>query len=132
MDKTGIKLNHIALYVNDLEKMKLFYEKYFDAKPNEMYHNPKTSLKTYFLEFGNECRIEIMTKDNLANIAKEVNNTGYIHIAFSVGSKNKVDELTKMLENDGYKVLSYPRATGDGYYESCVLDPENNQIEIVE
>jgi len=131
MDKSGIKLNHIALYVNDLEGMKSFYEKYFDAKSNEMYHNPKTGLKTYFLEFGNGCRIEIMTKDNLTNTIKEINNTGYIHIAFSAGSKDKVDELTKLLENDGYKVLSYPRTTGDGYYESCVLDPENNQIEIV-
>ena len=140
MNKTGIKLNHIALYVNNLEKMKSFYEKYFNAnsatkfqaKPNEMYHNQKTGLKTYFLEFGNDCRIEIMTKENLTNIKKEINSTGYIHIAFSLGSKERVDELTRLLENDGYKVLSYPRTTGDGYYESCVLDPENNQIEIVE
>jgi len=127
-----MKINHIALYVNDLEKIKAFYEKYFNAKPNEMYHNQKTGLKTYFLEFGNECRVEIMTKENLNDIKKEANNTGYIHIAFCVGSKDKVDELTKQIENDGYKVISQPRTTGDGYYESCVVDPENNQIEIVE
>jgi len=127
-----MKLNHIALYVNDLEKMKLFYEKYFNAKANKMYHNPKTGLKTYFLEFSGSCRIEIMNKENLNNITKELNNAGYIHIAFSVGGKNKVDELTKLLENDGYKIISKPRTTGDGYYESCIIDPEDNQIEIVE
>ena len=125
-------INHIALYVNDLERMKLFYEKYFNAKSNNMYHNQKTGLKTYFLEFNNGCRIEIMTKENLNKVTKELNNIGYIHIAFSVGSKEKVDELTKIFESDGYKVISQPRITGDGYYESCIIDPENNQIEIVE
>jgi len=127
-----MELNHIALYVNNLEKMKLFYEKYFNAKANKMYHNPKTGLKTYFLEFNSSCRIEIMNKENLNNITKELNNVGYIHIAFSVGGKNKVDELTELLENDGYKIISRPRTTGDGYYESCIIDPEGNQIEIVE
>jgi lactoylglutathione lyase len=106
-----IKLNHIALYVNNLEKMRLFYEMYFNAKASKIYHNPKTGLKTYFLEFSDSCRIEIMTKDNLSNIAKELNNVGYIHIAFSVGSKDKVDELTKSLESDGYKIISNPRTT---------------------
>ena len=127
-----MKINHIALYVNDLEKMKEFYEKHFNAKSNKMYHNQNTGLKTYFLEFDNECRIEIMTRENLNNIKKEANNTGYIHLAFSVGSKDTVNELTKQLENDGYKIISRPRITGDGYYESCIFDPENNQIEIVE
>ena len=127
-----MKINHVALYVNDLEKMKTFYEKYFNAKSNKMYHNQNTGLKTYFLEFDNGCRIEIMTRENLNNIKKEANNTGYIHLAFSVGSKDTVNELTKQLENDGYKIISRPRITGDGYYESCIFDPENNQIEIVE
>jgi lactoylglutathione lyase len=75
--------------------------------------------------------IEIMTKENLNNRAKELNAIGYMHIAFTVGNKNNVDELTKKLKNDGYKIISMPRITGDGYYESCILDPENNQIEIV-
>ncbi len=127
-----MKINHIALYVNDLEKMKSFYEKYFLAQSNDMYHNPGTGLKTYFLTFENsECRLEIMKREHLINIPKELNNTGYIHISFSTGSREKVDELTKRLENDGYKVISQPRITGDGYYESGILDPENNQIEIV-
>jgi lactoylglutathione lyase len=127
-----MKINHIALYVNDLENMKLFYEKYFNAKPNKLYYNQKTGLKTYFLEFNGECRIEIMAKENLNNIKKEINNVGYIHLALNTGSKDKVNEITKQLENDGYKILSYPRTTGDGYYESCIIDPENNIIEIVE
>jgi lactoylglutathione lyase len=75
-----MRINHIALYVNNLEKMKLFYEKYFNAKPNKMYHNQKTGLKTYFLEFKGECLIEIMSKENLNNIIKDINNMGYIHI----------------------------------------------------
>jgi len=132
MPRATSKINHIALYVNDLERMRLFYEKYFNAKANEMYHNPKTSLKTYFLEFEGSCRIEIMTRENLNNVAKELNDVGYIHIAFSVGSKDRVDELTELLENDGYKIISKPRTTGDGYYESCIFDPEGNQVEIVE
>jgi len=127
-----MKINHVALYVNDLEKIKIYYEKYFDAKSNKMYYNQKTGLKTYFLEFNNGCRLEIMTKDKLNNNKKELNDIGYIHIAFSVGSKDKVNELTKRLENDGYKIISQPRITGDGYYESCVIDPEDNQIEITE
>ena len=97
-----------------------------------MYHNPKTGLKTYFLSFDNGCRMEIMSKENLNDEKKETNNTGYIHVAFSAGGKNEVDKLTAQLENDGYKILSHPRTTGDGYYESCILDPENNQVEIVE
>ncbi len=120
------------MYVTDLEKIKSFYEKYFLAKSNNLYHNPQTGLKTYFLTFDNsECRLEIMTKENLINVPEELNNAGYIHIAFSVGSKEKVDELTRQLENDGYQIVSQPRTTGDGYYESCIMDPENNQIEIV-
>jgi lactoylglutathione lyase len=127
-----MKINHIALYVKDLEKMKEFYEKYFNAKPNKMYHNQKTGLKTYFLEFENDSRLEIMTKENLNCIVKDPNNIGYIHVSFSVGSKDNVNKLTKQLESDGYKIISQPRITGDGYYESCISDPENNQIEIVE
>ncbi len=73
-----MKINHIALYVKDLEGMKAFYEKYFNAKSNKMYHNPKTGLKTYFLSFDNGCRMEIMSKENLNDEKKETNNAGYI------------------------------------------------------
>jgi len=126
-----MKIDHIALYVNDLEKMRVFYEKYFNAKVSTIYRNAKTGLKTYFLEFDNGSRIEIMTKESLNNITKELDNVGYIHIAFSVGSKDKVDELTKQFKDDGYKIINQPRITGDGYYESSIIDSEGNQIEIV-
>lgn len=124
-----MNIEHIALYVMDLEKTREFYIKYFDAVSNEMYHNVKTGFKSYFLSFSSGARLEIMNKpDILEN--ENVCRFGYAHFAFSVGSKEKVDELTKRLKADGYCVVSGPRMTGDGYYESCVLDNEGNRIEI--
>lgn len=127
-----MKINHIALYTNDLEKLKRFYEKYFNAKANDIYHNPTTGLKTYFLSFEDGARLEIMTRLNIEQIEQPLIHNGYIHLAFSAGSKQKVDELTNILKQDGYTVISEPRTTGDGYYESCILDPDGNQVEIVE
>lgn len=124
-------IDHVAIYVNDLEKTKEFFEKFFNANSNEMYHNKNTGLKTYFLSFENGARLEIMTRPNMKESEKELIQTGLIHLAFKVGSKEKVDILTEKLAQAGYKVLSGPRTTGDGYYESCILGPENNQIEIV-
>lgn len=125
-----MKIDHLAMYVNDLETAKDFFIKYFGAKANDLYHNPKTSLKTYFLSFDDGSRLEIMTRDDLVDSKKELTRTGYIHLAFAVSSKEKVDEITKKLKKDGYEVLSGPRTTGDGYYESSVLGFEGNQIEI--
>ncbi|WP_270426710.1 VOC family protein [Fusobacterium mortiferum] len=124
-------IEHVAIYVNDLEENKRFYEKYFNGKSNDMYHNKNTGLKTYFLSFENGARLEIMTRPNLEDKEKSLLQTGLIHLAFKVGSKEKVDMLTEKLAQAGYKILSGPRTTGDGYYESCILGPENNQIEIV-
>ncbi len=81
-----------------------------------------------FFEGGS--RLEIMNKPDMEDVKKTLNRTGLIHIAFSVGSKEKVDELTMKLEEAGYPVDSGPRTTGDGYYESCVVAIEENQIEI--
>ena len=125
-----MKIEHVALYVNDLEKARDFFTKYFGGKSNDGYHNKTTGFRSYFISFDDGSRLEIMTRPNLADTAKEVNRTGFIHLAFSVGSKEKVDQLTARLKNDGYEVLSGPRTTGDGYYESCILGFENNQIEI--
>lgn len=127
-----MKIDHVALYVKDLELIRKFYETYFGAKSNSKYYNPKTGLQTYFLTFDDSCRIEIMNKPEIADIDKTLLYSGYTHLAFNLGSKIKVDQLTITLQQDGYKVISEPRTTGDGYYESCVLDPENNRIEIVE
>jgi len=125
-----MKIEHIALYVNDLEKAKDFFTKYFGGKSNDVYHNKKTDFRSYFISFDDGSRLEVMTKPKLSDTEKELNRTGFIHLAFSVGSREKVDELTVRLNNDGYEVLSGPRTTGDGYYESCILGIENNQIEI--
>lgn len=125
-----MKIEHIAMYVNDLERAKAFFIKYFNAEPSKLYHNIKTNFKSYFLTFDNGARLEIMTKPDIYNSEKVLTRTGFIHIAFSVGSKNAVDQLTSTLKKDGYEVISEPRTTGDGYYESCVLNPKGNQIEI--
>lgn len=125
-----MKIDHIAMYVNDLEETKRFFERYFSAAAGSMYHNEKTGFRSYFLTFGDGARLEIMNKPNLEDDGKNLQRTGYIHIAFSVGSKEKVDSLTALLKEDGYQVISGPRTTGDGYYESCVVAIEGNQIEI--
>ncbi len=125
-----MQIEHVAMYVEDLEKTKDFFIKYFGANAGERYYNPKTELQSYFLSFDDGARLEIMQKPRVSNVRKELARTGYIHIAFSVGSREKVDELTRRLQEAGYKVVSGPRVTGDGYYESCVLCIEDNQIEI--
>lgn len=95
-----------------------------------MYHNKNTGFRSYFLTFADGARLEIMNKSEMDDLPKGIARTGFIHIAFSVGSKEKVDSLTAQLKADGYTVISGPRTTGDGYYESCILDFEGNQIEI--
>lgn len=125
-----MRIEHIAMYVNDLEKAKDFFVKYFGASPNDGYHNAATNFRSYFLTFDDGARLEIMNKPQLTDEDKALARTGYIHIAFSVGSRERVDCLTKELQADGYEVLSGPRTTGDGYYESCILGIEGNQIEI--
>ncbi len=125
-----MKIEHIALYVNDLEETRKFFIKYLGAASNDGYHNPRTNFRSYFLSFEEGARLEIMNKPELSDLPKDLARTGYIHIAFSVGSKEKVDSLTALLKADGYEVVSGPRTTGDGYYESCIVAVENNQIEI--
>lgn len=125
-----MKLNHIALYVRDLEAAKLFFLHYFDAVSNEKYYNQRTGFQSYFLTFADGGRLEIMTKPGLGDCNPAEEQMGFTHVAFSVGSKEKVDELTEQLHNDGFRIISGPRTTGDGYYESCVEGPEGNRIEI--
>lgn len=127
-----MRIEHIAMYVNDLEATRDFFMKYFGAKSNDGYHNVNTDFRSYFLSFDDGTRLEIMNRQRMSDYPKELARTGYIHIAFSVGSKEKVDSLTKQLKEDGYEVISGPRTTGDGYYESCIIGIEGNQIEITE
>ena len=125
-----MKIEHVAMYVNDLEGAKGFFETYFGATANDVYHNAKTGFRSYFLSFDEGARLEIMSKPSMEDPEKTLNRTGLIHLAFSVGSHECVDELTTRLRDAGYEVVSGPRTTGDGYYESCVVALEGNQIEI--
>ena len=124
-------ITHIAVYTMDLERMKAFYEKYFNARSNEKYQND-TGFSSYFLSFASGVRLEIMSHSALEyrEVIEKVN--GISHIAFSVGSKDDVIAITEKIINDGYKLLSPPRETGDGYFESCIADPDGNRIEITE
>ena len=112
------------------EKAKDFFIRYFNAGSNAGYHNETTSFRSYFLTFQGGSRLEIMTKPDLTDSGDFLNRFGYTHIAFSVGSREKVDAITEALNEDGYPVFSGPRTTGDGYYESCILGFEGNIIEI--
>lgn len=125
-----MKIEHIAMYVNDIEAAKEFFIKYLGASANDGYHNQRTDFRSYFLTFEDGARLEIMNKPGMADTEKALARTGYIHIAFSVGSKEKVDLLTEQLKSDGFEAVSGPRTTGDGYYESCIIGIEGNQIEI--
>ena len=125
-------IHHIALYVSDLEAARLFFMTYLGAISNEGYHNPRTDFRSYFLTFDSGAQLEIMQKPQMEDLPKPQNRTGYAHIAFSLGSRAAVDELTRQLQKDGYQVISGPRTTGDGYYESCVVAVEDNLIELTE
>ena len=125
-----MRIEHVAMYVSHLEEARDFFVKYLGAKSNDGYHNPRTGFRSYFLTFDDGARLELMNKPTMIDDAKVPERTGYAHIAFSVGSKEAVDALTARLRADGYAVVSGPRTTGDGYYESCILAVEDNQIEI--
>ncbi|WP_026663336.1 VOC family protein [Butyrivibrio proteoclasticus] len=125
-----MKIEHIAMYVNDLEAARDFFLKYLDGTSNDGYHNKNTDFRSYFISFEDGARLELMTKPQIIDAERPLSRAGYAHIAFSVGSKEKVDELTEKLRADGYEVVSGPRTTGDGYYESGIVAIEGNQIEI--
>jgi len=126
-----MKIEHLAIYTKDLEKLKEFYIKYFHVKVNEKYRNQKTQFESYFLSFDEGCRLEIMTLPILKeNKDISLNLTGLAHFSISVGSKEEVLALTEKLRLDGYMIKGEPRTTGDGYFESVILDPDGNKIEI--
>ena len=127
-----MKVDHIAIWVKDLEKTRIFYEKYFKAKSNQLYINNKKKFSSYFLTFSGKTRLEIMQMPSVLDSLDDLysQHIGYIHIAISVGSKDEVINLTKRLADDGYEILDNPRYSGDGYFESIIMDPENNRIEI--
>ena len=125
-----MRIEHVALYVKDLEAAREFFITYLEGEANDGNYNPKTGFRSYFIRFGDGARLELMNKPDMTDLEKSLARTGYAHLAFSVGSESRVDRLTERLRAAGYPVLSGPRTTGDGYYESCILAFEGNQIEI--
>ncbi|MCR4646020.1 MAG: VOC family protein [Oscillospiraceae bacterium] len=123
-------IEHIALYVNDLEKARAFFVTYLGGRSNDGYRNPRTGFRSYFITFDGGARLELMHKPAMHDDARHPDRTGYAHIAFSVGSRERVDALTETLRQAGYTIISGPRTTGDGYYESCIAVIEGNLIEL--
>lgn len=128
-----MKIEHLAIWVDDLELMRNFYTTYFNAASNEIYHNPKRAFYSYFLSFGEGAtRIELMQMPELTEPGNKRGHTkGIAHFAITVGSKQAVDELTERFRTDGYSIVGEPRTSGDGYYESVILDPEGNVVELI-
>ena len=126
-----MKIEHIAIWTRNIEELKLFYEKYFNAKSAQKYINKNKQFESYFLKFDSGARLELMSMTSIPETKNDVfvQFTGLIHIAISTGAKERVDALTRQLKNDGFQILDAPRITGDGYYESIVLDPDGNRIE---
>ncbi len=125
-----MKIEHIAMYVNDLDAARDFFVKYIGGSSNSGYHNEKTGFRSYFISFDDGSRLEIMNRPDMEDVRKSATRTGYVHIAFSLGSAEKVDTLTEKFRKDGYEIISGPRTTGDGYYESCISAFEGNIIEL--
>ena len=127
-----MNIEHVAIWSQDIERLKAFYERYFSARSNEKYHNAKKGFSSYFLSFDTGARLEIMEMKAVPGSKDDPYQqfTGLIHLAMSVGSEAEVDRLTAKLAEEGYEVLDGPRRTGDGYYESVVFDPDKNRIEI--
>ena len=127
-----MNITHIAIWTKDLEKMKSFYETYFGGHSNTQYVNAAKQFSSYFVDFDSGTRLELMQMPSIPDTTNDPQRqfTGFIHLAFSVGSETQVNALTERLRADGFRVVDNPRHTGDGYYESVVFDPENNRIEI--
>ena len=126
-----MNIEHVAIYVNNLEVEKNFFVKYFKAKASEKYTNFRQDFTSYFLTFDNGSRFEIMHRQSMIDPKKDKYRSGYHHIAINVGDKNDVNNLTREMEDDGIFIVTAPRTTGDGYYASIVADPEGNEIEIL-
>jgi lactoylglutathione lyase len=127
-----MRIEHIAIWTHDLERLKTFYETYFSGRAGTKYVNPQKNFESYFLEFEGGARLELMRKPEIPLTTNDRYQqfTGIVHFAISVGSKEKVDQLAEKIKQDGFELLDGPRTTGDGYYECVILDPDGNRIEI--
>jgi lactoylglutathione lyase len=128
-----MKIDHIAIWTYNLEGLRDFYLRYFDASSNEIYYNHSKEFRSYFLTFNGDCRLEIMEMPSIPASKNDPlkQHVGLIHFAINVGSREKVEQLTEIIRKDGYKVIGEPRFTGDGNYESIVLDPDGNRVELM-
>jgi lactoylglutathione lyase len=127
-----MRIEHIALWTEDLERLVAFYRAYFGATAGDKYANHAKGFESRFLSFDHGARLEVMCTTTLSPVKYPAGaqRMGVTHIALSVGSEQRVDELTNRLRGDGYPILDGPRRTGDGYYESVVLDPDGNRLEL--
>jgi len=125
-----MRIEHVALWTQDLERLRAFYERYFAATAGAHYENTRKQFQSYFLAFENGARIELMCSPRVGRLTTGEERVGYAHLAVALGSEGAVDALTQRLRTDGYAVIDGPRRTGDGYYESVVLDPDGNRIEL--
>ncbi|TMI77504.1 MAG: glyoxalase [Bacteroidetes bacterium] len=126
-------LEHVAIWTSNLEALKDYYTKYFNGRPNDKYRNPKTNFESYFLTFESGTRLELMSRPDIPPNTNDTINKQYlgiIHLAFGVSSTEEVDKRAQQLQSDGFRILSGPRKTGDGYYEFETLDPDNNRVEV--
>ena len=126
-------LEHVAIWTDKLEELKDYYVKYFGGMPNEKYSNEQNQFESYFLTFESGARLEIMTKPGIPGNKNDTviaQHKGIIHLAFGVNTLSEVDEKAAQLRSDGFRILSGPRKTGDGYYEFETLDPDDNRLEV--
>jgi lactoylglutathione lyase len=129
-----MKLDHVAIWTDDIERLKNYYEKYFDGQSNDMYTNVGKQFHSYFISFESGARLEIMSMPNIPNNTNDAINAQYkgiIHLAFGLDTKQEVDEKAMLLEANGYRIINGPRISGDGYYEFVTLDPDDNRLEVI-
>lgn len=128
-----MKIEHIAIWADDIEVLRDFYTGYFNFEASGFYHNPNKNFTSCFLHYGKDsAKIELMHKPGIQSPGSRGDRMGLAHFSIAVGSKENVDSLTERLRKDGYKILDGPRTTGDGFYESAIADPEGNYVEITE
>jgi lactoylglutathione lyase len=127
------RIEHLALWTDDIERLAAFYVRYLGASVGSAYRNPVKGFESRFVAFGDGARLELMKTTQLHPARHEAGaqRMGLTHLAIALGSEGQVDELTAALRSDGFPVLDGPRRTGDGYYESVVLDPDGNRIELM-
>ena len=125
-----MKIAHIALWTQRPDSLRDFYARYFDGVSGEKYTNPAKGFESYMLRFGDGCELELMRRQDIT-VQNEGEQLGLCHLAFDLGSRERVVALTERLRADGFRIAGEPRTTGDGYFESVVLDPDGNRIELV-